>query len=260
VEASVKVLACSLVLLVSLLATNCGGGYSSPQNSPSSHLRILQASGDLGNVDVQINGNTVANNLGWRQTFPANTTTYSSVQAGSIHYQEFAAGTSSPALLDTNLNLSPNTFFTVVTVGEQSSASIGTILLTDDHVAPSSGQLRLRFVNAASQMGPMDLYFASGNSGFPATPSVSALAFKSVTSYFTFSGASVQLCANPTGLPPTLGGLSGIGGSCQTTITLQFQTPPQNSVTFLFLDAPPPPPNAPPGGFILGPVLASVPF
>jgi hypothetical protein len=172
-----KVLAFSFMLLVALVTVSCGGGPSS-QDSPTAQIRIMQASGDLGNVDVHFNGNTVANNLGWRQTFPTKATSYISVQAGTVHYQEFATGTASPALVDTLLALSSNTFYTVITAGEQSSASVATILLTDDHVVPAPGQLRLRFVNAASAAGPIDLYFVSGsNAGLPSTPSVPALAY-----------------------------------------------------------------------------------
>lgn len=256
-----KVLTCSLVLLVLLLTANCGGGYSSAQNSSTAQVRILQASSDLGNVDVQVNGNTIATNLMSGQTFPTQTTNYSSVKSGSAHYQEFATGTVSPALVDTQLTLSPNTYYTVITAGEESSASLATILLTDDHVAPASGQLRLRFVNAASEVGPMDLYFASANSGFPAAPSVPALAFKSSTSYSSFSGTSVQLCVNPAGVPPTSsGGVGGVIPSCLMSLTLQFQSPPQNSMTFLFLDPPIPPANSPPGTFTAPVVLKSIPF
>ena len=156
-----KVLAFSFMLLVVLLTVSCGGGPSS-QNSPTAQIRIMQASGDLGNVDVQFNGNAVANNLGWRQTFPTKATSYTSVQAGTVHYQEFATGTNSPALVDTHFALSSNTFYTAITAGEQSSASVATILLTDDHVVPAPGEVRLRFVNAASAAGPIDLYFVSG--------------------------------------------------------------------------------------------------
>jgi hypothetical protein len=254
-----KVLACSLVLLVALVTASCGSGSSS-QNSSTAQIRIMQGASDLGNVDVQINGNSVANNLGWRQTFPTKTTTYTGVQAGSVHYQEFATGTTSPALVDTHLSVSPNTFYTVITAGEESSGLLGTILLTDDHVAPASGQLRLRFVNAASAVGPIDLYLpAAGNGGLPTSPSVPALGFKSATSYFTFSGTSVQLCANPAGVPPTLGGLPGAGPFCMISITLNVKSPPQNSMTFLFLD-PVIPPNAPPGSFTAPVVLAGIPF
>jgi len=258
----VKVLTFSFVLLVALVTVSCGGGPSS-QDSPTAQIRIMQASGDLGNVDVQFNGNTVASNLGWRQTFPAKATSYTSVQAGTVHYQEFATGTALPALVDTHFTLSSNTFYTVITAGEQSSASVATILLTDDHVVPAPGQVRLRFVNAASAAGPIDLYFVSGsNTGLPSTPSVPALGYKSASSYFSFTGAPVQLCVNAPSVAPTggLGGLPGVGGaSCMMSVTLNFQSLPQTSLTFVFLDTLIPP-NAPPGTF--GPlmVLASLPF
>ena len=104
-----KVLTFSFVLLVALVTVSCGGGPSS-QDSPTAQIRIMQASGDLGNVDVQFNGNTVASNLGWRQTFPAKATSYTSVQAGTVHYQEFATGTALPALVDTHFALSSNSY------------------------------------------------------------------------------------------------------------------------------------------------------
>jgi hypothetical protein len=257
-----KVLAFSFMLLLALLTVSCGGGPSS-QNSPTAQIRIMQASGDLVNVDVQLNGNTIANNLGWRQTFPTKTTSYTNVPAGTVHYQEFATGTALPALVDTHFALSSNTFYTVITAGEQSSASVATILLTDDHVVPAPGQLRLRFVNASSAAGPIDLYFLSGsNAGSPSTPSVPALGYKSASGYFSFTGAPVQLCVNSAGVGP--GGLPGLlpgvgGGSCMMSVTLQFQSLPQTSLTFVFLD-PAIPLNAPPGTFTLGMVLASLPF
>ena len=257
-----KVVACSFLFLLALVTVSCGSGSSSSsQSGPTAQIRIMQASSDSGNVDVQVNGKTIASNLGWRQTFPTKTTTYASMQAGNIHYQEFVAGTNSSALVDTQLNISPNTYYTIVTAGEQSTGSLGTILLTDDHVAPASGQLRLRFVNAASTVGPMDLYFASANSGFPSTPSVPALGFKSATTYFSFSGTSVQLCANLTALSSGgIGGILGGGPTCQISIGLNFRTPPQNSMTFLFLDPATPPPNSGTGSFGAPMVLAGLPF
>ena len=257
-----KVLAFSFMLLVALLTVSCGGGPSS-QNSPTAQIRIMQASGDLGNVDVQFNGNAVANNLGWRQTFPTKATSYTSVPAGTVHYQEFATGSNSPALVDTHFALSSNTFYTAITAGEQSSASVATILLTDDHVVPAPGEVRLRFVNAASAAGPIDLYFVSGsNAGLPSTPSVPALGYKSSSGYFSFTGAPVQLCVNAPGVAPIGGlpGLPGVGGaSCMISVTLQFQSLPQTSLTFVFLD-PYIPLNAPPGSFSPSMVLASLPF
>src|SRR5690242_18686281 len=120
-----KVLACLLGLAFALVTLSCGGGTSS-KSSSTAQIRIMQASGDLGNADVQINGNTIANNVGWRQTFPIPTTNYISVHPGAAHYQEFATGTTSPALVDTQLALSANTFYTIITAGEQSSSSVGT--------------------------------------------------------------------------------------------------------------------------------------
>ena len=250
-----KALACSLSLLVALLAVSCGGGNSS-MNSSTAQIRIMQASGDLGNVDVQINGTTIASNVGWRQTFPIHTRNYVSVQPGVVHYQEFATGTATPALVDTQLTLAANSFYTVITGGEESSSSVGTILLTDDHSTPSAGEIKLRFVNAASAFGPINLNFASAPNG--GGSSVFTLGYKSSTGYLSFSGTSVQLCASWGG---SLVGLPGVGANCPMTIGLNFQSPPTNTVTYVLVDPPSIPPNSSPGGFVLAvPTLAGLPF
>jgi hypothetical protein len=253
-----KVLACLLSLLIALVTLSCGGGLSST-NSSTAQIRIMQASGDLGNMDVQINGNNIANNVGWRQTFPVPATSYISVQPGAVHYQEFATGTTSPALVDTQLALSANTFYTIITGGEESTSSVSTILLTDDHVAPAAGEVRLRFVNAASSFGPIDLNFASGPNGGPSSFS---LGYKSSTGYLSFSGTSVQLCVSWGGSGSSGPGLIGSGGGCSMSIGLNFQSPPQNSLTYVFVEPPTVPPNSSSGGgFILAtPTFASLPF
>ena len=184
------------------------------------------------------------------------------MQPGAVHYQEFATGTASPALVDTQLQLSANTFYTVITGGEESSSSVGTILLIDDHVAPAAGEVKVRFVNAASNFGPIDLNFSSApNAG----PSVFTLGYKSSTGYLSFSGTSVQLCASWNGSASgggSIGLLPGAGGNCAITIGLNFQSPPTNSLTFVIVDPPTVPPSSSGGVTVLAadPTLASLPF
>lgn len=256
-----KVVACSFLFLLALVTVSCGSGSSSSsQNGPTAQIRIMRASSDSGNVDVQVNGKTIASNLGWRQTFPTKTTTYASLQAGNIHYQEFVAGTTSSALVDTQLNISPNTYYTIVTAGEESTGSLGTILLTDDHVAPASGQLRLRFVNAASSVGPIDLYFASQTPDFPPLPrSPASLSNpRPLISHSTGPAFNSALTRPP--CHRVAWEAAGGAPACQISIGLNFQTPPQNSMTFLFLDPVTPPPGSGSGGFSVPLTLAGIPF
>ena len=150
--------------------------------------------------------------------------------------------------------------YTILTAGEESSASLGTILLTDDHVAPAPGQLRLRFVNAASDIGSIDLYFASANSGFPTTPSVPALAFKSSTTYILFSGTSVQLCANPAGGPQPPRGPWRSHRFLPDVSYLAFSIATTKQHDLSISGCPIPPANSPPGSFTAPMVLKSIPF
>ncbi|PYV80998.1 MAG: hypothetical protein DMG93_16965 [Acidobacteria bacterium] len=89
-----------------------------------------------------------------------------------------------------------------------------------------------------------------------------ALGFKSSTSYLSFSGTSVQVCVNWAGAPLPGGGLSGVGPTCPLAVTLQFQTPPKNSMTFVIVDPPliPPDPSQTGGFSLSGPTFAAIPF
>ena len=241
-----------VVFLASLGAVSCG---SSPhQNSSNAQIRVMTASPDLGNVDVQVNGQTIATNLGWRSVFPMPTTSYANAQAGSLHVQEFPTGVGSPALVDARFSTSPNNFYTILTAGEQSSGALATIMFSDDHIAPTPGQLRLRFVNAASTVGTIDVYFTAGpNDPVPVVPSLPAFSYKSVSSYILFSGSSTELCANPAGVIPSA------MGRCLLSVQLQFLAQPKNSLTFFLLD-PYIPPNPPVGSFTTPVVLGTLPY
>jgi len=218
----------------------------------------MQASPDLGNVDIQANGKNLVSNLGWRGVFPMFTTNYVNVPMGSLQFQEFATGTTSPALVNTQFSVSANKYYTVLTAGEQSTGSLATIALADDHVPPASGELRIRLVNAASTLRAVDIYLTSPTDPLPATPTLPAFAYKSVSGYMSFPGTGVNICANPmTG--GSLGSIPPGTASCSLAIRYQLLSPPPNSATLLLLD-PYIPPNPPPGSFTAPVVFAALPY
>jgi len=215
-----RVLLSSLVLMVSVVAVSCGGGSSPHGNPATAQIRIMQASPDLGNVDIQANGKNLVTDLGWHGVFPMPTTNYVNVPLGSLHFQEFATGTTSPALVDTQFSVSANNYYTILTAGEQSTGSLATIALGDDHVPPASGELRIRLVNAASTLGAVDIYLTSNPTDpLPATPTLPAFAYKSVSGYMSFPGTGVNICANPmTG--GSLGSIPPATASCSLAIPI----------------------------------------
>lgn len=225
-----KLLITAALLSVTAAAVGCGGGSTTPQNSAAAQIRVMQGSPDLGNVDVFANGQVLATDLGYH-VFPTSTTKYMSIGAGNIHFQEFPTGTTSTALVDKRLDLSADTFYTVLTVGEQSVGSLAILTLTDDHTPPPSGQLKLRIVHGASTIGAVDVYLAANmNDVVPATPAVRALAYKAASSYITFPGSTVTLCINPTGVVP-----ASMNG-CLLSMRYLPLSQPETGMTMLFLD------------------------
>jgi hypothetical protein len=243
----------SSALLFVVASFSCGGS-SAPPNASVAQIRVMQGSPDMGDVDVLVDGNTLTTNLSWRNVFPLPSTKYTSVAAGNMHFQEFPSGTTSSSVVDTNLALSPNAFFTVLTVGERGAGSLATLLLTDEHTPPTSGELKLRFVHGASSIGTVDIYTtANPSDAVPATATLSAFTYKSVSSYLQFAGPGVEICANPAGIAP----------ASMTHCLLSVQYLPvsalQAGMTLILLD-PYLDPNAPPGNFTFPVVFAGLPY
>jgi hypothetical protein len=240
-------------LLFVMASFSCGGS-SVPQSTSMAQIRVMQGSPDIGDVDVLVDGHSLTTNLSWRKVFPLPTTSYTTVAAGTTHFQEFPTGTTSSSLLDTHLALSPNGFYTVLTVGEHSVGSLATLLLTDDHTPPTSGQLKLRFVHGASSIGAVDVYTtANPSDAVPPTATLSGFTYKSVSSYLQFAGPAVEICANPTGMVPAS------MTHCLLSVQYLPASPPQTSMTLIFLD-PYLDPNPPPGNFTSAVVFAGLPY
>lgn len=244
----------SVSLVFLSLTVACGGGSSSTNNGPGAQIRILQGSPDLGIIDVFVNGHVLTTSLGLQHNvFPIPTTSYSNVQAGSTHFQEFPTGTTSSARVDTHLPLSANTFYTVLTVGEQSTGSLAILTLTDDHTAPASGQMKLRLVHGASTVGRVDVYTtANPNDSVPATATLSAFAYKSTSGYLLYAASGVEVCVNPAGIVPA--------SMTRCLLSIHYLPGSQTIMTTIFLDVPSNP-NAPPSSFQTAPIaFAELPY
>lgn len=241
------------LLLVLAITISCGGGSSS-QNHGMAQIRVLQASVDIGNVDVVVNGKQIATNLGWGAEFPLPTTTYTTIQAGNLRFEEFPTATTSTPSLSTQYSISPNTYYTILPMGEKSTGSLASIIFPDDHVPPPPGGFRVRLVNAASTVGTMDIYLTSSrNDPVPASPTFPAFGYKSVSSYMSFTGTTMNICANPAGVIPVNLVF------CLISVQYQLLLPPTSSSTLLFMD-PYIPPNPPPGSFTTPVVFRSLPY
>jgi len=179
-----KKLLLPLVLLFLVTTISCGSSTS--QNTHAVQLRVMQGSVDIGSVDVLLDSQVIASNLAFHAVVPTPTTNYLSVRAGKGHFQVFPAGATSPVFADLTQPLSGNKFYTALTVGRQSSGTLSTLILTDDHSAPAAGQVKFRLVQGASSIGALDVYLTNQPTDpVPAAPAISGFSYKSVTSYIS---------------------------------------------------------------------------
>jgi hypothetical protein len=138
-----------------------------------------------------VDSKSVATNLAFGSVAPASG--YLSVKAGNRTVQVFATGTTTPALINSNINFSSQKHYTVLASGKL--ASIAAVVLTDDHSAPTSGNIKLRVVHA-SPSGPADLdvyVVAQGTDISGLAPNISSLAYQQASSYQSLAAATYEV-------------------------------------------------------------------
>src|ERR1700730_5603851 len=165
-------------------------------------FRFVNSVPDESNLDVLVNSTSVANNVAY-----GTSTGYQSVQSGSQQVVIEPSG-SSTALLTQSVSFSSGSDTTII--ASNFSSNISALVLTDDNSAPSSGDFKLRVVNAAPGLGPADVYIVA-----PATdlntvsPTLSSLGFDSLSLVYSRSQLAIRDAHSYLGAevrPPFAGG------------------------------------------------------
>ena len=166
-----------------LLSTGCGKG--------DVQIRFLNTSPGESSLDYSLDGNIVASGIAYGAG-----SNYGATFPGSRHLRVYPSGTTN-AIIDQTISLGSSTYYSLVAVNY--SSQISAILLTDDNSAPSSGNVKLRILNASPGLGTVDVYVvAPGSDLNSASPSVSALAFESSSGYVIESAGSWEIvCTAP---------------------------------------------------------------
>lgn len=112
---------------------------------------------------------------------------YVSVSSGSRHVQVEATGTTS-IVADLTANLGSGTYSTAISTGA------GTSVVTDDHTAASSGNVKIRAINASSILGTADVYIIqAGGDISTVNPTYASVPYPSATAYTTLAAGSYQV-------------------------------------------------------------------
>jgi len=117
-----------------------------------SQLRVMHDSPDGPNVDVFVDGKLVFENVAY-----STTTNYQSVAPGQHRVQVAPTGKSADdSVIDTTVDLRSGKPYTVLALDKLKN--IKAQLLPDTSKVPEQGHARVRIINAAADLGPLDVY------------------------------------------------------------------------------------------------------
>lgn len=192
-------------------------------SSSSAHFRYVQGSpGAPTNVDVEINSKTVLTNIGYGQS-----ASYQSTSSGSHQVQIFETGTTTNPVFSGSVTFNSG-YTTLIT--ENFFSQIALAPYTDDNSVPTSGNIRLRLINAAPSAGTVDVYVVTppGNGITGISPNISALAYQQASgdvgkSYLSIAAGSYDVVFTQTGTQNIISQLSNqsfTAGQVRTLVML----------------------------------------
>jgi hypothetical protein len=163
-----------VALLLIFLTTACG--------SSKANVRLLNAILSQNSLDLLVDGKTVTTGVAY-----GSGSSYVSTSSGSHHIQAEASGTTTIVADFGTQNLASNSNSTAA------STNNGPVFFTDDHTAPSSGNVKIRVINASSLLGSgTDVYVVTSGNGISGSPTFPSVAYPSASSYTSVSAGSYQ--------------------------------------------------------------------
>lgn len=167
-----------VVLWFLVVILGCGSSHHA-------QIRFMNVAPEQSALDVLVNGNKAISSVAY-----GTASTYTSIGAGTEHVQIEPSGSTSP-IIDENLTFNNASQSTVMLF---STPSLATVVIADDNTAPTSGNLKLRVINASPALGSADVYVVpQGTDLNTVSPTVSSLAVKGVSSYFTLTPGTYQV-------------------------------------------------------------------
>jgi Domain of unknown function (DUF4397) len=147
----------------------------------------MNAMGGISSIDMLVDNKSTVTGT----TYGA-ASGYVTVTSGSRNLIVEATGTTSP-LINQTISL-PSGDSTVLATGS------GAVVFSDNNGAPSSGNIKVRVINASPTLGTVDVYIvASGTSVAGVTPTFSNLGYQSASGYQALAAGSYQVVFTPPG-------------------------------------------------------------
>jgi hypothetical protein len=174
---------------------NDDGGLPTIGGTATARLRVVHAIPDAPALQVRLDDSAaVVTGLTFRQATP----TYLSVAGGDHRIRIATAGATTP-LVDVTETLAAGTATTVIATGLVGTATTRAIVVADTLTPPASGQVRLRVVHAAPSVSLVDVYLSAVDAALPATPTITALAYRSVANSLAVPAGTYRVRLTPSG-------------------------------------------------------------
>lgn len=175
------VLFASGLMLVGIMVLMAGCGSS----SSNANVRFVNVTPDESSLDFLINGNNQGS------VSYGTSSGYKSVGSGSQHFQVEPTGTAT-VMIDTTTTAASGAYISLFSLNY--SFAISRVILTDDNSAPSSGNFKLRIVNASPALGTQDVYIVpAGTDITTVSPTFSSLAFGAASSYSSLAAGNYEV-------------------------------------------------------------------
>lgn len=160
---------------------------------PTAQLRVLHGSPDAPNVDVLVNGTAVLTNVAYKAA-----SGYLDVPTGGFDVAVNATGKDTTALALTNVELVPDTPYTVIAAN--ALANIEAIVLDDTTIDPKTGNLMVRVVHGSASAPAVDVYVTVPQTGLnEATPTLANVSYKDASGFLEIAGGEYRIRVTPTG-------------------------------------------------------------
>jgi hypothetical protein len=186
-------------------------------------VRVIHASSQAPNVDVQFGPDVLARNLAF-----GNVTGYVPVPSGTaLPVDIYAAGQDGIPVFAATNTLSTNSVVSIFALGQV--ANLTPVIYVEDGAvdaaAPASGSVKIRVVHGSYVAGPVDVYVTAPATKLSSstTPTLSNFTFGTITKYLTVPPGSYEVQVTPHGsltAAITVPSITLAGGQLYTAIAV----------------------------------------
>ena len=163
---------------------------TNPQGN--ARVKVVHASPDAPNVDVLVDNVSLLSNVAYQSV-----STYNNVPSGSRTFVVRSTGTTTN-LISQNVDFEDDTDYTVLAADMR--ANITPVVLEDDNTAPTTGNVKVRFIHASPAGSAVDVYVtAPGADLATATANATNVTFKNASTYISVPAGNVVVRLTTTG-------------------------------------------------------------